>query len=88
MKISLIKKALENDKSFQYWNKGIGLSFDDFSIGRFIKDKKFMEIIKHGKKDIGNYYIYLNEDNTMNSVSYDMNSEIVRQHTLKIIGRE
>ena len=55
MKISLIKKALENDKSFQYWNKGIGLSFDDFSIGRFIKDKKFMEIIKHGKKDIGNY---------------------------------
>ena len=88
MKISLIKKALEKSKSFKYWSTEIGLSFDDFSIGRFTKDKKFIETIKQGKKDIGTYFIYLNEDNTINGVFYDMRNEIVRQHTLKTVGRE
>lgn len=76
-----IREELEEEKHFKYWNKAIGLTFDDFSIIDI--DKGFC--VKQGKIEIGRYYIYL-QDGTINSFGFDMNNEHVRMNTLKIIG--
>lgn len=49
MKLELIKKQLENEDYFKYWNKAISLSFEDFSILVWLDDKT-MYRFKEGKK--------------------------------------
>ncbi len=54
-KINEIKQLLESSDSFKYWNQEIGLTFEDFNI----IDKESGLTLKEGKKDIGFYWIYL-----------------------------
>ena len=85
MEISLIKKELENNKSFQYWNKAIGLSFDDFDILEFVENNTKFLVLKEGKKDIGKYYIQI-KNGVINGIFFDFDNEKDRQNTLKLIG--
>jgi len=87
MKISLVKKALESNKSFQYWKEAIGLSFEDFDILELVENNTKFLVLKEGKKDIGNYYIYL-KNSALNGVFFDLDNEKVRQDNLKRIGYE
>ncbi len=98
MNLEKIKNQLEANKSFLYWRDNIGLSFEDFSIYKpvnssqweyKIADSSRWEALKNGKKDIGNYYIVIEDEitNEVISISFDMNSETVRQHTLKKINK-
>jgi hypothetical protein len=85
MQLETIKKQVEDNKSFQYWNKAIGLSFDDFDILELVEnDTKFLKH-KEGKKDIGNYYICL-KNGVINGAFFDLDNETVRQDNLKRIG--
>jgi hypothetical protein len=85
MEVSLVKKALESDESFQYWKEAIGLSFEDFDILELVEnDTKFL-ILKEGKKDIGKYSIQI-KDGVVDCFCFGMANESVRQHTLKLIG--
>lgn len=85
MKMSLVKKALESDKSFQYWKVAIGLSFKDFDVLELIKNDTMFHVHKEGKKDIGKYEVYIKNDEIY-SFSFDIHNEKVRKHTLKLIG--
>lgn len=78
--ISSIRNIIEQDEYFQYWNKAIGLTFDEFSIIDI--DKSIY--IKKGKKEIGNYDILI-KDGKFYCAQYGMN-EAVRQHTLSLIA--
>ena len=84
-KISLIKKALESNKSFQGWNKTIGLSFEDFDIVELIESDTKLLTHKKGKKDIGNYIIRL-KNGVVDSFSFDMANKTVRQNRLNFIA--
>lgn len=85
MQLETIKKQIEDNKSFQYWNKAIGLSFDDFDILELVENNtKFLKH-KEGKKDIGNYSIRI-KNGAVDSFCFDVANESVRQHTLKRIG--
>lgn len=85
MEMSLVKKALESDKSFQYWNEAIGISFEDFDVLELIEnDTKFL-VHKKGKKDIGRYSIQI-KNCVIDCFCFGMDNEKVRQHTLKLIG--
>lgn len=53
--IEKIKEQLELNKSFQHEKKELGISFEDFDL----IDQDTNELISHGKKDIGNYVLYL-----------------------------
>lgn len=68
--ITKLKKQLENNQSFQYWNKEGGLSFEDFDL----VDIDTNRIISHGKKDIGNYILYLKDD-VIDSAIFDLDNE-------------
>jgi len=83
MNINELKQALERNRSFQGWEKDIGLSFEDFSILNLVGDK--YQIIKEGKKDIGHYSINL-KNGVLESFYFDFDNETVRQHNLKRIG--
>jgi hypothetical protein len=85
MKMSLVKKALESDKSFQYWKEAIGLSFEDFDVLELIKNDTRLLSLKEGKKDIGQYEVYIKNDEIY-SFSFDIHNEKVRENTLKLIG--
>jgi hypothetical protein len=78
-----IKQQVETNQSFQYWNKAIGLSFDDFSVYEFMSNDKVI-VLKNGNKTIGNYSIYL-KNGVIDSFCFDMNNETVRKHTLEIL---
>lgn len=85
MKISLVKKALESNKSFQGWNKAIGLSFEDFDILELVEnDTKFL-VLKEGKKDIGKYSIQI-KDGVVDCFCFDVANETVRQNRLNFIA--
>ena len=76
-----IKKQLEENEGFQFWNNEIGLSFDDFTL----VNVETNEILKEGKKDIGKYFIYVDQTG-IKSVCYDFDNETVRKHNLKRIS--
>lgn len=82
MKISVIKKELENDKTFQHSNKAIGLTFDDFDIIDISSNK----YIKKSNSKIGHYAILI-ANGFIDTIQFDTSNETVRQHRLKIIGR-
>lgn len=83
--IEISRFELENDEKFQYWNKSIGLSFDDFTILELCKETKRFYVHKEGKKDIGNYSIQVS-NGEVESFGFDMANEKVRQNTLKKIS--
>ena len=86
MKLELIKKQLENEDYFKYWNKAIGLSFEDFSILLW-NDNKTVYRLKDGKKDIGTAYsINLNKDGVITGYNYELNNEAARLNRLKQIA--
>lgn len=82
--IEKIKQQIESDESFKYWNAAIGLSFEDFSILELDKDRNVFISYKEGKKDIGNYYVHIKGE-ILENLYFDMNSERVRENTLKRI---
>ena len=85
MKMSIVKKELENNKSFQYWKEAIGLSFEDFDVLELIEnDTKFL-VHKRGKKDIGRYSIQI-KNGVVDCFCFGMDNDKVRQNTLKLIG--
>ena len=85
MKMSIVKKELENNKSFQYWKEAIGLSFEDFDVLELVEnDTKFL-VHKKGKKDIGRYSIQL-KNGVVDCFYFGMDNDKVRQNTLKLIG--
>lgn len=85
MKMSIVKKELENNKSFQYWKEAIGLSFEDFDILELVEnDTKFL-VHKKGKKDIGRYSIQI-KNGVVDCFCFSMDNDKVRQNTLKLIG--
>ena len=75
--INEIKQLVESSDSFKHWNQEIGLTFEDFNI----IDKESGLTLKEGKKDIGFYWIYL-ENGKIYGVGYDMNCEAVRNHNM------
>ncbi|PLY08348.1 MAG: hypothetical protein C0625_01815 [Arcobacter sp.] len=81
IKIKEISKTLKKNKSFQYWNKEIGLSFEDFDLIDMDKD----EIISHGKKDIGNYTLFL-KNGKIESAFFDLDNESVRNIKIKKVA--
>lgn len=81
IKIKEISKTLKKNKSFQYWNKEIGLSFEDFDLIDMDKD----EIISHGKKDIGNYTLFL-KNGKIESAFFDLDNEFVRNIRIKKVA--
>ena len=85
MKMSLVKKALESNKSFQGWKKDIGLSFEDFDVVELIKNDTRAITHKEGKKDIGKYTIFI-KDGEVDSFCFDVANETVRQNTLRKIA--
>ena len=85
MQLETIKQQVETNKSFQYWSKAIGLSFDDFSILELVEDNTKFLVLKNGNEEIGNYFIYL-KNGAIDGLLFDMDNEAVRQHTLKTIG--
>ena len=84
-KINELKQQLENNKSFQGWNKAIGLSFDDFDIVELIKNDTKLLTHKKGKKDIGKYSIII-KNSVIDSFHFDMANETVRQNRLNFIA--
>lgn len=85
MKMSIVKKELESDKNFQYWNKAIGLSFEDFDVLELVEnDTKFL-VHKRGKKDIGKYSIQI-KDGVVDCFCFDVANESVRQNRLNFIA--
>ena len=85
MKMSIVKKELENNKSFQYWKEAIGLSFEDFDVLELVEnDTKFL-VHKKGKKDIGRYSIQI-KNGVVDCFCFSMDNDKVRQNTLKLIG--
>jgi hypothetical protein len=76
--IQNLKIRLEASKSFKYWNKAIGLSFDDFEILELNNGIP----LKKGKRDIGVYEIFL-KGGVIDSVAYDMNNKKVNEYELK-----
>jgi len=77
-----IKRELEQNTTFQYWNKAIGLTFDEFSIIDLDREV----YIKEGKKEIGDYDILV-KDGKIYSIGFCMNNELVRLHTLKLVSK-
>ena len=66
-KINELKEQLENNKSFQYWKKEDGLSFEDFDIVDLDSNMR----LHNGKKDIGNFCLYL-KDGAISKALYDL----------------
>lgn len=62
-----LREQLENNKSFQYWKKEDGLSFEDFDI----VDLDSNEQLHNGKKDIGFFCLYI-KDGVINKALYDL----------------
>jgi hypothetical protein len=62
-----LKLQLENNKKFQFLKNDIGLSFEDFDI---IDSNLDLEI-HQGKKDIGDFCIFL-KNGVINSAYYDL----------------
>lgn len=85
MKMSVVKKALESNKSFQGWNKSIGLSFEDFDVVELIENDTKLLTHKKGKKDIGDYSIRI-KSGVVDSFCFDMDNEAVKQNRLNFIA--
>jgi hypothetical protein len=86
MNFKSIKKQLESEEYFKYWNKAIGLSFEDFSILLWCEDETLYKL-KDGKKDIGTAYaINLNKDFVITGYNYELNNEAARLNRLKQIA--
>lgn len=86
MNLELIKKQLESEEYFKYWNKAIGLTFEDFSILLW-NDNRAVYRLKEGKQDIGtSYAINLNKDGVITGYNYELNNEAARLNRLKQIA--
>ncbi len=64
-----------------YWHNEVGITFDDFDIIDVEKDK----VLKDGKKDIGSYCIFIQEDG-IKSVAYDLTVEWLTEKRLAKMG--
>lgn len=62
-----LKEQLENNKSFQYWRKEDGLSFEDFDIVDLDSNLQ----LHTGKKDIGLFCLNL-KNGVIDSAFYNM----------------
>ena len=67
LKRNELKEQLENNKSFQYWKKEDGLSFEDFDIVDLDSNKQ----LNNEKKDIGCFCLYI-KDGVINKALYDL----------------
>lgn len=85
MKLESIKKQLENEDYFKYWNKAIGLSFEDFSILVWLDDKTKYRF-KEGKKiQVLKYAINI-KDGVAQSFCFELNNDNASEYRLKEIA--
>ncbi len=66
-KMNELKEQFENTKSFQYWKKEEGLSFEDFDMIDLDSNLQ----LHTGKKDIGVFCLYL-KDELIKGAAYDL----------------
>ena len=76
--VQKLRQKLENSEKFIYWNKAIGLTFDDFDIVEIDN----YTTIKKGKKDIGVYAIFI-KNGVVDCIAYDTNNEYTRRYNLE-----
>jgi len=62
-----IKTRLENSEKFKYWNKEVGITFDDFKIIDVVKKKQLCG----GTTRLGDCYIFILDSDKIR-VCYDL----------------
>ena len=80
-RVETIKEALEKREDFKYWNKAVGVEFEDF----IIYEHGSQLVIKRGSKRLGNYYMVVS-DTAITQVYFDLSNKSTREHVLKLVA--
>ena len=81
MELEQIKQKVENSEQFIYWNKEVGITFEDFKV----IDVENNILRANGSNKIGSYEIMVLKDNKL-QVCYDLTVESARAKRLEKVN--